>query len=79
MSAYQDVANDGFAITPNDAADLTRSAISLYVGGDGSLKVTTRGGTVLTLANVKAGSIIPLRVARVWANGTTATGLVGLV
>jgi hypothetical protein len=34
-------ASDGFAITPSDSADLTVTARSLYIGGDGDVSLIT--------------------------------------
>jgi hypothetical protein len=65
-------------ITPSDSTDHTFSCKNLYVGGAGSLKVTTFGGDTQTFANVTAGTLLPLHVKRVWSTGTTATNIVGL-
>ena len=37
-----------------------------------------QGGAEVTLAAVPAGALLPLRVSRVLASGTTATALVAL-
>jgi len=66
------------AVTPNDAADLTTASRAIYVGGAGNLTVVMLGGATITFTGVAAGTIYPLRVARVRATGTTATGLVAL-
>ena len=67
-----------FAITPNDATDLQEVTLSLFVSVGGAVKVTLYDGSVVTYANLTAGRH-PLRVKRVWATGTAATGLVGEV
>ncbi len=67
-----------FAVTPNDATDLTEITLSLYVSVAGAVKVTLADGSVVTYANLAAGRH-PLRVKRVWATGTAATGIVGEV
>lgn len=67
-----------FAITPNDATDLAEPTLSLYIGTAGTLKVTMLDGSVVTYPALAAGRH-PLRVSRVWATGTTATGIVGEV
>ena len=67
-----------FVITPNDATDLQEPTVSLYVGTAGTLKATMLDGSVVTYPALAAGRH-PLRIARVWANGTSATGLVGEV
>lgn len=67
-----------FAITPSDSADLAEMTLNLYVGTAGAAKLTMFDGSVVTYANLAAGRH-PLRVKRVWATGTTATGIVGEV
>jgi hypothetical protein len=67
-----------FAITPNDSTDLAEVTLSLYVSVAGAVKVTMFDGSVVTYATMAAGRH-PLRVKRVWATGTAATGLVGEV
>jgi hypothetical protein len=66
------------AITPSDSLALVDATRAIYVGGAGALRVTMVSGAVVTLAVVQAGQIYPLRVTKVMATGTTATGLVGL-
>ena len=71
-------AERAFAITPNDSADLSVFPRAIYVGGAGNVKVTTLGGDTVTLNGAVAGSILPVRVVRVFSTGTTATNLIGL-
>lgn len=66
-----------FEITPDDAADLTTPTRALSVTATGTVRVTTLGGTTATLY-LAAGVPFPVRVSRVWASGTMATGIVGL-
>lgn len=63
------------AITPSDSADLPECTLNLYVGTAGAAKLTMFDGSVVTYAALAAGRH-PIRVVRVWATGTTATGLV---
>ena len=70
---------DAYAITGNDSTALTKSTRSIYVGGSGNIKVTTVDGTTVTFNGAVAGSIIPVRVKRVFSTGTTATNLIGLI
>ena len=63
-------------VVPNDEADLTQVTRAIHVGGAGDLRVTMKGGTTVTFSNLAAGWH-PIRVARIHATGTTATGLVG--
>lgn len=65
--------NDASDVTPNDGADLPKKGL-LYIGVSGNLRVTTLGGSTITFANVPVG-FFPVRVARVWATGTTATSI----
>jgi len=66
------------AIVPSDGADLPEVTRALYVGGGGDVALRMVGGELVTFANLQAGALIPLRVVRVLATGTTATALVGL-
>jgi hypothetical protein len=74
-------ATSAAVVSPNDSTDLTTYARMLYVGGAGSLKVTTVDGDTFTFPAITAGSLIPLRVKRVWLtpdSGTIATGIIAL-
>lgn len=71
-------ATRAIAVTPNDAADLVKLPRALYVSGAGTLKVTCQGDTDAVTLTVPAGSFLPLRPKRVWATGTTSTGIVAL-
>lgn len=68
----------GAAVTPNDGSDLTNFAAALFVGGAGNVKVDMVGGSTLTLTGVVAGSVLRIRVKRVYATGTTATNIAAL-
>ena len=65
-------------ITPSDATELARATRALYVGQTGNVRVKTTSGDVVTLANMQAGILYPIRVLQVFATGTTAADLVGL-
>ena len=72
-------ASRAFAITPSDSTDLATPARSLYVGTAGNLSVILVGDTAaVTFTNVQAG-YHPIRVKRIRATGTTATGIIGLI
>ena len=64
-------------VAPNDAADLPAACRGIIVGVTGTLKITTVHGETVTLtqAVVVVGQILPIRVARVWATGTTASDI----
>lgn len=73
-SGMRDPINSAAAVTPDDAADLAQVTRAIYVGETGDLRVTLISGEVAIF--VAAGSgWHPIRVMRVWATGTTATGL----
>lgn len=65
-------------VTPDDANDLSNITRFLSIGVAGTLKVTTRGGETLTIPSglLSAGVMHRLEITRVWASGTTATGIV---
>jgi hypothetical protein len=67
----------GVAIVPGNA-DLGHVSRALYVGVGGDVAVRMQDGTELMLANVPTGTLIPIRVARVLAAGTSATQIVAL-
>jgi hypothetical protein len=68
----------GYAITPDNNTDLAYTTRAIWVGGAGAVKVTLFGGDTVTLSGVAAGTLLPLRVTRVFSTGTDATLMVGL-
>ncbi len=66
------------AIQPQDGVDLSVVTRALYVGTPGDVTVRMFGGGVVTLANVPGGTMLPLRVDRVLATGTSAGAILGL-
>ncbi len=72
-------AEDCFAITPDDGADLPRATKAVYVGltGDVAL-IPVRGTAPVVFRRVSAGTILDVRVRAIRATGTTAGDLVGL-
>lgn len=65
------------AIVPSDAAALPVVTRALNVASGGTVRVTTQAGDDVTVT-IAAGITFPLRVRKVWATGTSATGIVGL-
>ncbi|PWJ12890.1 spike base protein, RCAP_Rcc01079 family [Jannaschia seohaensis] len=65
------------AVTPDDATDLPLASRAIAVAQAGDVRVTTVDGSIATIY-VAAGMPFPVRVARIWATGTTATGIVAL-
>lgn len=73
------------AVTPNNAADnitdansVNHVALALHVDVGGTVKVTCADGSVDTLT-VADKSDLNVAVVRVWATGTTATGIHALI
>lgn len=62
------------AVTPNDSTDFARLGRSLYVTTSGAVKFTSLDGTVDTWT-VPDNFYLNVQVTRVWATGTTATGI----
>lgn len=76
-SSLQSPASHIFEVTPNDTEDLLVASRALNVATEGIVRVTTIGGDTASVA-VVAGVPFPIRCTRVWATGTTATGIVAL-
>ena len=79
-------AKNAFIINPS-ADDLAVSPRGIYIGTGGNLFVRMHGGANninvpganITFEGVVAGTILPIRVDKVWLHAnTTASGLVGL-
>ena len=77
-TAEESPATKAAAITPSDSADLADVSRSIYVGGAGDIKVDMVLGGTVTLVGALAGTVLPIRVSRVYSTGTTATSLVNL-
>lgn len=69
----------GFAVTPNDSTTLSETTRALYVGSAGTVAVLMASGASVTFPGVPSGTVLPVRVTRVMATGTSATGIIGLV
>lgn len=63
------------AVTPSDSVDLAVTSRAINVAAAGNVRVTTSGGDTVTV-HIAAGIAFPVRAQRIWATGTTATGLV---
>lgn len=76
------VALDGGAITASDTTNDPNGPFrALWVGASGNVKLTTIGGTAITLIGVPIG-LLPIACRFVWDTGTTVpdknTNIVGL-
>ena len=75
---FSDCAGSAIAVTPSDTTNLSKVSV-LYIGSSGDVTVNTAGGELVTFAGFQAGGILPVRVIRVLATGTTATNILSLV
>ena len=76
---YTVAAGHAAAVAPDDNTDLARTSRGIYIGGAGNLAVILDHETsAVTFIAVAVGSVLPIRVRRVLATGTTATNLVAL-
>lgn len=65
------------AVTPSDA-DTFAAPVSIYVGGAGIVTCTPSAGGGNIAITMPAGSVVPFRVSKVLATGTTATLMVAV-
>lgn len=65
-------------ITPDDGTDLEVMSRAIMVSTLGDVAVVMKDGTTGVLPSLQPGVPYPVRVSRVLAAGTTATGIVGL-
>ena len=73
-------ATKAFAITPDDNTDFAFTTRALYTGKGGTLvAILADDATEVTFSSLPAGLVLPCRIRRVKATGTTASmDLVGL-
>ncbi len=58
--------------------DLAAETRGLWIGASGDLALVLASGDEVTIAGAVGGTLLPLRVTRVKATGTSAALLVGL-
>ena len=71
-------AQNAAAVTPSDSVDLSYTSRAIYIGGAGNLKVVMNESGTVTFVGVAAGTVLPIRVDRVYSTDTTATNIVAL-
>jgi hypothetical protein len=81
MSGFESItplqASSAKSVTPNDTTDLDPKPCQLYIGGAGDVKVDmAKTGTAIVFA--AASGFLPINVTRVYATGTTASGIVAI-
>lgn len=67
--------DDAKDITPADSDLVGGVARGIYIDVAGTVKVTTAAGTVTTYSNLIVGAWHGMMISRVWATGTTASGI----
>ena len=66
-------------VTTNDSTDLTKAPTrALYIGVAGDVKVDMMDGSAGVVFKAAPVGVLPIRVTRVYATGTTATNIVAL-
>lgn len=71
-------ARDAETVVPNDTTNLAVLPRALYVGQTGDVAARLAGGQSVVFRNVQAGSLLPVRAARVMSTGTTAADILAL-
>lgn len=71
-------AGNAAALSPDNNVSLPHMTRALYVAGAGDVAVEMASGAHVTFPAVPGGTLLPCRVLRLLAKGTTATGIVGL-
>lgn len=80
IKTIDSVADNAYAITPDDAADLPTASRGMYVGTGGDIKVDLpKSAAPVVFVGVPSGAILPVRVKRVYVDGTTASDMVALL
>ncbi len=71
-------AQSAIAVGPSDAADLPYTTRALYVGTGGNLTVRMAGQTTTVVFRNLPVCLLPIRVDRVMASGTTANDIIAM-
>ncbi|WP_371158411.1 hypothetical protein [Jannaschia sp. 2305UL9-9] len=75
--SLRDPIRDAVEMTPNVDTDLLQASRAINVAITGNVRMTLISGSTVTL-HVAAGGTFPVRATRIWADGTTAAGIVAL-
>jgi len=72
-------ASHAYVVTPSDVGDIAFVTRALWVGGAGNVQVNMQGGeTAVLISGIAAGTLIPIRVTRVYSANLTASLIVAL-
>lgn len=72
-------ASHGISVTPSDSTPLSETTRGLYVGTGGNIAAVMLSGASVSFSTVPAGSVLPVRLTKILATGTTASNIVALV
>jgi hypothetical protein len=75
----QNSADDVYLITPSDTDELPYITRAISIAVEGDLKIVTKRGSTVTIPSgyLAAKVMYSIRAKKVFATGTTATGIVG--
>lgn len=76
-SVTDDSARSASAITPSDANNLTRITKAFTISVAGDVKVDFADSGTVTMTGLVVGTVYYMAVRKVYATGTTATGIIG--
>jgi hypothetical protein len=81
MSDIKSITYEGAsAVTASDTVNDPRGPFAaVFTGAGGTIKLTTLRNEAVTFVSLPAGVILPVATLRVWASGTTATGVLGMI
>ena len=77
-SSLTSPARRAVAVTPADDTPLVQVTRAIYVGTTGDLAVEMADGDDVVFAAVPGGTLLPVRVARILATGTSAGAILAL-
>lgn len=77
MRTIESIAKGAVPITPSDTT-IIRPTLGIYVGVAGDVKVDMQDGSTVTFTGLAAGMFHGISVKRVYATGTTATGILAV-
>ncbi len=78
MGGLESPAREAMSVTPNDAVDITHTSRAIYVGVSGDITVHMADETTAVVFKSVPAGILPVRVDRILATGTSASDLVAL-
>ncbi|MEE9453796.1 MAG: hypothetical protein V3V13_05360 [Paracoccaceae bacterium] len=78
MGGLESPAREAMSVTPNDTVDLTHTSRAVYVGVSGDIAVHMADETTAVIFKSVPVGILPVRLDRILATGTSASDLVTL-